>query len=145
MKTIFISLSLMVANTAAIKLNGIDKDDLMQNQASHWRKPWPQGDTDTGEGDADVLWMFLNKTKKAPKPKITYPWNYDEDVIDTGDSLATAEKLVGSTLKKDAVKDGGLGMIFTYDNTKVQYERNLPGGPREYAKMREQKAADALE
>ena len=89
--------------------------------------------------------MFLNKTKKAPKPKITYPWNYDEDVIDTGDSLATAEKLVGSTLKKDAVKDGGLGMIFTYDNTKVQYERNLPGGPREYAKMREQKAADALE
>ena len=81
----------------------------------------------------------MPKEKKKPKKKITYPWNYDEDVIDTGKSLETAEGIVGSKLKPP--KDGGLGMIFTYDNTKVQYERGTPYGPAEYAKMREGNAA----
>merc|ERR1719353_1757617 len=119
---------------------GIDKDDLMQNNPSHWRKAWPEGDTDNGNGDAEVLEMFLKKKKAAPKSKITYPWNYDEDVIETKKSLDTAEGLTGAKLSHEAVKDGGLGMIFTYDNTKVQNRRGYVHGPHEWAKMQ---AADA--
>merc|ERR1712046_341438 len=115
MKTIIFTL--MVANSAAMKLEGIHKDDLMQNNPSHWRKPWPEGDTDNGENDADVLNMWMNKKPKPGKPVITYPWNYDEDVIDTKASLETAEGIVGEKLTPP--KDGGLGMTFTYDNTKV--------------------------
>ena len=145
MKTIILSLGLMVAETAAVNLEGIPKGALMQSQPSHWRKAWPEGDTDNADGDAEVLDMFLTKKKKEPKPKITYPWNYDEDVIETKNSLETAEGIVGTKLSKDAVHDGGLGMIFTYDNTKVQYERGTPFGPMEYQKMREGNAAAKLE
>jgi hypothetical protein len=47
--------------------------------------------------------------------------------------LETAEKLVGKKLAPP--KDGGLGMIFTYDNTAVQNSlmRDTPMGPKEYA------------
>ena len=113
----------------------------MQNNPSHWRKAWPEGATDNADGDAEVLEMFLHKKKTAPKPKVTYPWVFDEDVIETGASLETAENLVGSKLSPKSVKDGGLGMIFTYDNTKVQNSdlRGTPLGPLEWAKMREGK------
>lgn len=141
MKTIILGLGLMVANTSAVKLDGIPKGALMQSNPSHWRKPWPEGATDNADGDAEVLDMFLHKKKKEVKPKVTYPWVFDEDVIETGASLDTAEKLVGTTLSPKAVKDGGLGMIFTYDNTKVQNSdlRGTVLGPLEWAKMREGK------
>lgn len=145
MKTIILSLGLMVASTSAVQLEGIDKDALMQNQASHWRKAWPEGDTDDGNGDAEVLEMFMKKTKKAPKPKITYPWNYDEDVIETKKSIATAEGITNAKLSDAAVKDGGLGMIFTYDNTKVINNRGWPMGPHEYEKMKADEAAFKLQ
>ena len=145
MKTIIYSLGLMVGTSSALKLEGIDKDALMQNQASHWRKAWPEGDTDDGNGDAEVLDMFMRKTKKAPKPKITYPWNYDEDVIETKKSLDTAESITNAKLSHEAVKDGGLGMIFTYDNTKVQNPRGYPDGPHEFAARRAADAARKLE
>lgn len=117
----------------------------MQSQPSHWRKPWPEGATDNADGDAEVIDMFLHKKKKEPKPKIVYPWNYDEDVIETGDSLKVAEGIVGTKLSKDAVKEGGLNMIFTYDNTKVQYERGTPYGPHEYKAMRDGNAQATLD
>merc|ERR1711998_656661 len=82
-----------------------------------------------GDGDAEVLDMFTYPAKKdKAKKKITYPWEFDEDVDTTKASLETAEDAIGSKLSKGAVKDGGLGMIFTYDNTAVQWERNLPYG-----------------
>ena len=101
----------------------------MQNQPSHWRKAWPEGDTDDGNGDAEVLEMFMKKKKEKEKKKVTYPWSYDEDVVETKKSLETAEGITGAKLNDAAVKDGGLGMIFTYDNTKVQYQRGTPYGP----------------
>ena len=145
MKTIILGLGLMVGSTSSLKLEGIDKDALMQNNPSHWRKPWPEGDTDDGNGDAEVLEMFMKKKKAAPKSKITYPWNYDEDVIETKKSLATAEGLTNAKLSADAVKDGGLGMIFTYDNTKVQNRRGYVHGPHEWAKLQAQDADRKLE
>lgn len=142
MKTIILSLGLMVGSTSSIKLDGIDKKELMQNNPSHWRKAWPEGDTDNGEGDADVIWM--EKKKKEPKAKITYPWAYDEDVIETGKSIETAEEITKGKLTKDAVKDGGLGMIFTYDNTKVQNDRGYVHGPLEWARLQEAQANEKL-
>ena len=80
--------------------------------------------------------MFLKKKKAAPKSKITYPWNYDEDVIETKKSLETAEGITNAKLSEGAVKDGGLGMIFTYDNTKVQNRRGYVHGPQEWARLK---------
>ena len=133
MKTIALSLGFMVAGSAAMRLDGIPKTSIMQNQPNHWRKPWPEG-VDNADGDAEVMWMFMHRPEKKAKPVITYPWNYDEDVISTGSSLETAEKLVGKKLTTPA--DGGLGMIFTYDNTAVQNTllRDTAMGPMEYAK-----------
>jgi len=143
MKTIILSLALMAGTTNTVRVEGIDKDNLMQNQAAHWRKSWPEGDTDDGNGDDGVL--LWPKKKEAPKSKITYPWNYDEDVIETKKSLETAEGLTGGKLSDGAVKDGGLGMIFTYDNTKVQYHRGTPIGPHEYQKMMADEAQHKLD
>ena len=42
---------------------GIDKDDLMQNNPSHWRKAWPEGDTDNGEGEETVLGRLDTKKR----------------------------------------------------------------------------------
>merc|ERR1711981_468227 len=135
----------MVAGSSAVKLDGIPKSAIMQSQPNHWRKPWPEGDTDNADGDAEVLWMFLKGREKKVKPTITYPWNYDEDVIDTGKSLETAEGLVGKKLTPP--KDGGLVMIFTYDNTKVQNTllRTTPYGPHEYAASEAKNAAHELD
>ena len=140
MKSIILSLGLMVGSTSSLKLEGIDKGALMQNNPSHWRKSWPEGDTDDGNGDAEVMDMFMLKKHASPKPKITYPWNYDEDVVETKKSLETAEGLTGSKLAADAVKDGGLGMIFTYDNTKVQNRRGYVHGPHEWSKLLDSEA-----
>ena len=140
MKTIILTLGLMVGSTSSVKLDGIDKDALMQNNPSHWRKVWPEGDTDDGNGDAEVMEMFMRKKAKEPKKKITYPWAYDEDVVETKKSLETAEGMTSAKLSEAAVKDGGLGMIFTYDNTKVQNRRGYVHGPHEWAKLN---AADA--
>ena len=99
----------------------------MQAQPSHWRKIWPEGDTDNGDEDADVLNMFTYRTKPKDPPKnITYPWQYDEDVTNTNISIAQAQSAVGANLSNSSVKERGLNMIFSYDNTKVQYERDLP-------------------
>jgi len=91
------------------------------------------------------MWMFLKPREKKVKPVITYPWNYDEDVIGTGASLETAEKLVGKKLTPPA--DGGLGMIFTYDNTAVQNTllRDTAMGPHEYANAVAAKEAHQLD
>ena len=144
MKTIILSLGFMVAGSAAVKLEGIPKTAIMQAQPNHWRKAWPEGATDNADGDDEVLGMFLKDRTKKKKPVVTYPWNYDEDVIGTGASLETAEKLVGKKLTPP--KDGGLGMIFTYDNTAVQNTLLRDGvmGPHEYAGAMASAAADKL-
>ena len=92
----------------------------MQEQPSHWRKRWPEGVIDDAQGDAEILDWFNNpEHKKNNKPVITYPWTYDEDVISTQDSIETAEAMTKKKLHTEAVRDGGLDMIFHYDNTKV--------------------------
>ena len=119
--------ALLVA-TDAVKLDGIPYPALMQEQPSHWRKVWPEGATDNSDGDAEVIDRFLLPEPKDPEgPQEKYPWTLDEEVIATGASIKSAEGIVGGE-PMAAPKNGGLDMINTYDNTKVQFERNLPYG-----------------
>ena len=69
------------------KVGGIDKDDLMQNQKSHWQKNWPQGDTDDGTNDEDVMNMSGKDLKKKKKDAVTYPWKLDSDIVDSQNHL----------------------------------------------------------
>ena len=128
MKSIIIAL-LGVAAAHQLHSRGIDKDDLMQNQPSHWRKVWPQGVIDNSEGDSEVLDMFNTPEKHEKKvQKETYPWELAKEVIDTNESIATAEKSTGKKLSAEGVKQRGLDMIYHYDNTKRVFERNTPHG-----------------
>ena len=122
-----LSLVALMATAGAVQLEGIPYPALMQEQPSHWRKVWPEGATDNSDGDAEILDRFNKRPKEEKKEKEeTYPWSLDEDVLTTGDSIKTAEKITASEL--GTPKNGGLDMIATYDNTKVQFERNLPYG-----------------
>ena len=68
------------------------------------------------------------KKRRRHGPKETYPYTLDEDVIDTRESLDTAEGLTNKKLSNEGVKQRGLNWIFHYDNTKRVFERNLPYG-----------------
>ena len=71
----------------SVLVSGIDKDDLMQNQKSHWKKNWPQGDTDDGTNDEDVMNMSGKDLKKKKKDAVTYPWKLDSDIVDSQNHL----------------------------------------------------------
>ena len=118
----------LIAAAHAISLSGIVKDDLMQNQPSHWRKAWPEGNTDNGDEDALVIDMFLEKEKKKPKPVITYPWSLDEDAVSTSKSIEWAEKKTSKKLTAAGAAKVGMDMIDLYDNTKRVFERDTPQG-----------------
>ena len=85
-------------------IGGISKDDLMQNNPSHWRKAWPEG-IDNGQDDSDVLGRLDTKKRshKDARKMETYPWQYDEDVIHTGNSLALSEEATGKSLTHEGV------------------------------------------
>ena len=101
----------------------------MQNQQSHWKKIWPQGDTDDSTNDDEVLDMFsLPLPPAPPAPPITYPWTYDEDVIATGASIKEGETLTGKKLSDAAAKERSMDMIDSYDNNRRVWERNMPYG-----------------
>ena len=126
-----ICLALLVSSVSAVSLESIPASTLMQNNPSHWRKSWPEGITDNGDEDAEVLEAFLkpeDEKKKKKEPKETYPWTLDEDVIATQASITTAEKITSKKLNDKATKNGGLDMINVYDNTKVVFESGLPYG-----------------
>ena len=100
----------------------------MQNQPNHWRKNWPEG-IDDATGDSEVLNMFaLPEPAKPADPPITYPYTLDEDVIDTGVSLKTAEALTKTKLSDASVVNNGMDMISQYDNNRRVWERNTPYG-----------------
>ena len=63
-----------------------------------------------------------------PPPPITYPWEYDEDVIATKASIGEGEKLTGQKLTDAAAKERSMDMIDSYDNNRRVWERNMPYG-----------------
>ena len=73
--------------------------------------------------------MFsLPEAPAPPAPRETYPFTLDEDVITTGESLKTAEKLTKTQLSAESVKNSGMDMLYEYDNNKRVWERNMPFG-----------------
>ena len=83
----------------------------MQNNPSHWRKHWPEGATDNADGDAEVLDMFAQRRKKKDKTQtFTYPWQYDKDVVTTGDSLALSEDMTGKALTHEGAGSSHRGV-----------------------------------
>ena len=90
---------------------------------------WPEGAVDNSDGDAEVIDRFNRGQPEKPEgPQEKYPWEFDADVIGTKHSIAQAEKVTGEEF--GAQKEyRGMDMILNYDNTKVQFERNLPYGP----------------
>ena len=121
-------IALLIASASAIQLETIPAGTLMQNNPSHWRKVWPEGITDNADGDAEIIGRFnIPEVEKVTKGTEKYPWALDEEVVSTGESIKSAEGIVGGE-PMAAPKNGGLDMINTYDNTKVQFERNLPYG-----------------
>ena len=80
----------------------------------HWRKPWPEG-IDNGDDDGAVINAFSLPVEKKKKDaeRVTYPWEYDHDVITTGKSLDIAEKQRGEKLTYESVAiKRGRDMIF---------------------------------
>ena len=97
-------------------VGGIDKDDLMQNQKSHWRKLWPQGDTDTGEDDENVLNLAGKPRKAKKKPDVyTYPWTLDADIVDSQKHLKDSETVNKREFGVEGYQDRGLGILNSGD------------------------------
>tara|TARA_B110000259_G_C13814922_1_gene322276 strand:- start:46 stop:627 length:582 start_codon:yes stop_codon:yes gene_type:complete len=117
------------AEDVQLSATGIPYPAMMQEQPSHWRKVWPEGATDNSDGDAEILDRF-NKEPFVPKKndEEKYPWTLEDSIVASQKSVAQAEKVTGETLG-DMTAARGLDLIHTYDNTKVQFERNLPYGP----------------
>ena len=112
----------------AVHVEGIPVKALMQNHPSHWRKQWPEGAIDNSDGDAEILDRFNKRPKEPKEPPIRYPWTIDDDAQATLDSIKTAEKMTNQTLGLESVRNGGMDMIFTYDNTARVFERDTPQG-----------------
>ena len=103
---------LAAAAVAALKLSrGICDGELMYTQGPHWKKAWPQGDTDSGENDEDVVEREFDgrPQKRAPAPAVyTAPtFEVDEDVIQTMDSLDQS----GGDLAPHVAADRGMGIV----------------------------------
>ena len=91
----FALIALVSVEATKLTQQGVDKDDLMQNQASHWRKRWPQGDTDDGDDDDLVLNMKGKGRKyKDPPDVYTYPWRLDDDIVDSQKHLEDTQGLL---------------------------------------------------
>ena len=107
-------IALLIAAASALTLRGIEKEELMQEQPSHWRKNWPEGDTDRGENDEDTINLAGPGRKGPPKPKEApekYPWTLDEDVVSTTASIQVAEDNIKGKLSDKAVRDRGMSFV----------------------------------
>ena len=107
---------LMAAAVAAVKLQrGIPDGDLMDFQPSHWRKVWPQGDTDRGEADDSVVERYFDGkqfNRRAPPPRFVMPdFEPDEDVVNTQGSLSLAEGQLGAKMDPAVVADRAMGVL----------------------------------
>ena len=118
----------MTFEGSLLQMEGIDKKELMQNQPSHFRKAWPQGVIDDSTNDDKIMFGWSDHRKKKPEPKETYPFTLEDDIVASHASLAQAEGKLDHKMSDESAKNGGMDMIFTYDNTKRQFERNTPQG-----------------
>ena len=96
------------APSELISTTGIDEEDLMEG--AHWKKNWPEGNTDPGDGDEDVL--NLRAERKVRKHKVkdatVYPEvKIDQEIIDSQNNLEKTEQKLGAKFGKEAWWDRG--------------------------------------
>ena len=111
MKSTFTLLVLATVQGLQLSAEGFPNGDPANH---HWRKAWPEG-IDNGDDDGAVMNAFSLPVEKKAKEadRVTYPWEYDHDVIATGKSLDTAEKQRGEKLTYESVAlKRGRDMIF---------------------------------
>ena len=77
----------------SLRSMGIPDGDLMAG--AHWRKSWPEGNSDAGNGDDLVINLrkddIRGKNWLDAAPHIDYSTTLDADVIDTQAHLGDAE------------------------------------------------------
>ena len=73
-----------------------------------------------------------DKKKKKKTTRETFPWTLSHDMKETGDSLNQAETITKRKLSMEGVKNGGMDMIFKYDNERAVFERDTPQGNKWY-------------
>ena len=70
-------------------MSGIPDGSLMDKNPSHWRKKWPEGAIDGGEGDAEfeVIDEFNHPKPKKPSDDYVWPtWNeYEPHTLSMND------------------------------------------------------------
>ena len=90
----------------------------MQNQKSHWRKNWPEGDTDNGENDECILDIKAcigdYKKKKDDKENLRYPWTLDSDIVDSQRHLKDIEGKI-APFGEEGYQDRGLKILNSGD------------------------------
>ena len=111
-------MKLIIAATAvaAVQLKrGICDGELMDQQGPHWRKTWPQGNTDNGEDDDGVVERFYDGKRKVGRPEparfVMPDFEVDDDVIGTQASLSLAEGELGRPMDPAVAKDHGLEVL----------------------------------
>ena len=122
-------IALFIASASAVQLDSIPAGSLMQNNPSHWRKTWPEGQVDNAGGDAEGISMFNSRPKKPQTKGLEkYPWTFSDEVLETKASMKKAEEITKETWADDASKSRGFDMMHTYDNTHNVMEQDLPYG-----------------
>ena len=96
---------------------GIPDGDLMAG--AHWRKSWPEGDTDNGSHDDFVVNLrnddIRGKNWLDAAPHIDYSSTLDSDVVDTQKHLADIEAQFKEKLSEEGYADRGYGILNSGD------------------------------
>ena len=63
-----VTLAILIGVCNAVSLTGIDVKEL--HEGNHWRKAWPEGHVDVGDGDSEIIDRFLEAEPVDNKPEV---------------------------------------------------------------------------
>ena len=99
---------IVVAAVATVKL----KRCIFDLQGPNWRKTWPQGNTDNGQNDDDVVGRFYDGRFETEPARFAMPdFEVDDDVIGSQASLFLAEGELGRPMEPIVAKYHGLEVL----------------------------------
>ena len=95
--------------------------EVMQNQPAHWRKQWPEGNTDQGQRDDEVVLPegeYRGRKWLQPVPVVEYNTGpLDDDILDSQAHLEHYESDFGLEhgLSKESYQDRGFAIVNSND------------------------------
>ena len=95
--------------------------EVMQNQPAHWRKQWPEGNTDQGQRDDEVVLPegeYRSRKWLQPVPVVEYNTGpLDDDILDSQAHLEHYESDFGLEhgLSKESYQDRGFAILNSND------------------------------